>query len=157
MGAIESLADGGVVQIRHDRDVAWRLQSKAPAGLPFGFGRGSGGRDRRRRKAFQTLLFCNQKFKGIGRVQNIFGEFRSGFRQRHVDFLKPGFARGIQLRAMTLEGIDGFGEKALHGPRQRMGLVRGGIALNRLPQILVQRDAGIERADFRLHRVIGGA
>ena len=72
----------------------------------------------------------------------------------HVDFLEPGFARRIQLRAMPLERVDGLGEKPPHRARKRTSLIGGGVALDRLPQTFIQRKTGIKRAGFGLNGVI---
>ena len=156
-GAIDLFADRGIVEIRHQRRVARRLQRKSPAGGALPCGALARRLDRALRQARQPGLLRDDQFERVGGVEHVLGELRGGGAQLNVDRGQPRLARGVELCAVAAEIVERFGEETEPRALEPACLVRGGITLQRLPQPLVERNAGVEPAHLGLDRIHGRA
>ena len=146
-------ANGGVIQIGHQGGVARPMQGEAPTGLVLRFGGGARGGHRGGRQSGQLLFVFDKQIVGVSRIQHVLRKLGGHLGERDVDFLEPGFAFRRQVRTVALERIDGLGEVAFHRAGQRPGLSGYGIALDRLPQTLIERQAGVECTHLGLDRI----
>src|SRR5215468_11159369 len=83
-------------------------------------------------------------------------ELRGDLSKLNVDLFQTLFARGIQVRALPAEGVDGFRQIAPALARKSGGLGCCCEALDVPPKRGMQRDSRVEGAYLRLCRVEGG-
>jgi len=156
-GVIHLAAYGFVVEIGHYGDIAGRLQGESPALAAFALGALPGGLQRAHGQPGEALAVSDHELIGIGRIEDVFGELGGEPGQLHVDLLEAFLAGGVQVGAVAAEIVDGLLQEASPDPRERPRLTGGGIALDIVPQTGIERDAGVEGAHRRLHRIVGGA
>ncbi len=66
-------------------------------------------------------------------------------------------ACGIEFRAMTPKTLDRLIQEPFARSSQILGFVGLGIGFDGLPQLLVQRQRGVEGTDLGLHGIVGRA
>ena len=106
--ALQVFADGGIVQVRHHRDVVGGLQGESEPFTLLACGTLPRRGQRSGRKPGKPRLVFDDHFEGVGGIQDIFAEFRSLLRQFDIDRFKAFFARGVEIGAVAAEGLDGF-------------------------------------------------
>ena len=157
MGPVDLPADGGIVEIRHHREVIGRLQGETPAFAPFAHGALAGRGERAGRQPGQCRLAGDQKLEGVGGIQHVFRKSGGEPGQLDVDFFQPLLAGGVQVGAVAAEIVHGFREKAAPLAREIGSFQRRGVRFDPFPQPFLQGDARVERADPRLDGVERGA
>ena len=97
VGAVQRLARLGVVQIRHDRQVARRLERETPALQALVPGVLPGGCDRAVRQARQFGLVAHDVLERVGRVEHVLGELRSEPREFDIDLQQARLAGLVEF------------------------------------------------------------
>ncbi len=133
IGAVHLLADLAVVEISQDRHVARRLEREAPSFNLLRRGALPCRIDGAGREPGQLRFIADDQFKCVGGIQNILGKFRRDLREFDIDLGHARFARGIQFRAMPLEGVQRLREKTQSRRTQRLCLIGRGVTLQLLP------------------------
>jgi hypothetical protein len=85
---------------------------------------------------------------------NVFAVFRRKRAQLDIQRFEPRLAGGVEFRAVPPEVVHGLGQKSFACACQRLGFIGRGVVLHGFPQPLIQWNAGIKRADDRLHGVV---
>ena len=153
MGLVDRLPDRGIVEIGHRGEVIGRLQCKAPAFQVFVHGALSRRGDGDRRQPGQLPLIGDHQFEGVGRVQNILGEFSGELGQLDIDLLESLLSGGIEVGAMTPKILQRFDQEPLPLARQPSRVWSPSVRLQSGPEARVQGDSRIKRARFRLNGI----
>jgi hypothetical protein len=129
------------------------VQREPPARHAFALGTLPRRPDRAFRQARQASLAVDDQIERVGGVQHVLGELGGQRAQLHVDGRQPRLSRGVQIRAVPPEIVHRLGQEPPPRPRQAARFLGRGVALQHLPQPLVERDARMQLAHLGLHLV----
>ena len=139
-GAPDLLANRGVVEIGHQGEIAGALQREAPAGRALRFGGRAGGGDGRRRQTGKLDSRRRSASQALVESRTFSENFVVTSARATSISLRRALPAG-RVGSMAFEGIDSFGEIALHRAGERARLGGGGVAFDRLPQSFVEGQA----------------